>query len=218
MCRLNVALLGLFVVWGFAVGHSQSNSLPHSAVVVTSTYTNTMEAPFFSKAWIWIIFASPSKFTLYENSWPTGGLDGFSIRLVDDKGVTWVELYSDTLKPSIVQLPSDSLKHLAADGIAFVGSLRRLFADSTRHTLKARVTLGGARMFVSVKEIESQAPQTRRFTVRTFDQQGKTYVNGQVQVGQQNNLVSYQSISVFVHKGKIQLKLEIIDHQVKTTN
>ena len=217
MCRLNIVLLGSFVVWVFTVGRSQSNSLPHSTVV-TSTYANTMKAPFLSKAWIWIVFASPSKFTLYESSWGNSGVDGFSIRLVDDKGVTWVELYSDTLQPSIVQLPADSLKHLAADGIAFVNSLRKLFADTAGHALKARVTLGGARMFASVQEVKSQVPQTRRFAVRTFDGQGKTYISGEVQVSRQNNLVSYQSVSVFIHRSKVELLLEAIDTQAKTTN
>jgi len=215
MNKLNIVLLSCFVILGFTVSHSQPKGLAPHMVVLTTLYTNEIKAPFLSRAWVWKTLLAPSSFTLRDSSWSGNGTNGFTIILVDNKGKTWVHLYSDTTRPSIVQLPDDSLKHLWPNGVAFISALRRLFVDRPRDSLVGRVTFGGELMNASAKELVSTLLGVRRFAVRTWDQQNKTYINGEVLVERKNGFIVYRSVSIFVHRSEVDLKLDAVGNQVQ---
>jgi len=191
-----------------SAGRSQTDTPPLLSLTSVHTFSVDASAPFFSKANLWIVFGgAPDYFTLYEYTDPDNGIANFSLVLLDDGGTKWLELNSDTGKPSTVKLPGDTTKALGANGITFIKALRQMFTDSTAHYSTGQVTLGNdSAMYAEAVELESKLPNIRRFLVRTYDERD-TYIEGEVLIEYTDCVVAYRHIDVKVTQSKVTLKL-----------
>gem|GEM_PF-6722133 len=203
------------VVFSVSISQAQSIDLPANSYMIISNYKAEAEAPFFSKAGQWIFWGlAPDYFTLYECKWTDNKVENFIILLVDDEGTNWVELYSDTLKKSVVKLPDDTVKTMGVDGIRFIGSVLKFFTDtSPRRYLAGKVTLGGdSTLYASAVKLESSIPDSQKFRISTYDDY-YTYIDGEVLIEKKNNVVVYNEVNVFVKKSNVRLKLTLLNTQ-----
>ncbi|MFH1112023.1 MAG: hypothetical protein V1712_03045 [Patescibacteria group bacterium] len=215
MRKLKIIIASSIVIFGFSISQAQSVDLPQHPSTVISNYKVEANAPFLSLTGQWIFWGlAPDNFTLSECIGSNNEVENFSILLVDDDGSNWVELYSDTLKRSMVKLPNDAGKTMGIDGIKFIRFLRQLFADTGQHYLSGKVTLGDSLFNAWAVDLRSSIPKTRRFLVRTYVD-NEVYIEGEVLIEYKNNMVVYREVNLFVKQSELQLKLTLLNTQTK---
>jgi hypothetical protein len=180
-----------------------------------SSYKLKATAAFLSLTGQWIFWGgAPDSFILHEEIDLVNKTENFSILLIDDEGVNWVKLYSDTTKHSIVKLPTQSVKIMGTDGIKFIGSLFRLFVDTALHYVSGKVTLGDSLFVAEATESGCLTNNTRRFTVSTKDK-NSTYIEGEVLIEYKDDVLIYREIDVSLKRSKLQMKLTLLNTQIK---
>jgi hypothetical protein len=156
----------------------------------------------------------PDRFLCRETTWKNRkGKEEFFIALDDKAGRSWARLHSDTAHESAVWLPRKHKEKLNKDVIRFVRTLRNMFVDSSRHTMRGMFTFGKGKLVAEVAEFALSQDEVQKFScarafnVLTFDSAGTPGIRGRV-VATQDSVLHYRKVSLYLPDDEIEVTLE----------
>jgi hypothetical protein len=156
----------------------------------------------------------PGQFTFQESAWKDRRRrEEFFMALDDDGGKAWARFHSDTSKESAVWLPRKQKEVLNAEVIRFIRTLRRMFKDTSRHSMNDVFTFGSKKLFAQAGEYALSADETqkfgfaRAFNILTFDSMGTPGIRGRVVVVK-DSVLHYRKVSIFLPEDEIEATLE----------
>jgi len=180
---------------------------------IECTYEATWDGPFFTIILGTIGGYLPDRFSFHEITWmERKQKDEFYLALDDDDGKSWLRLHSDTTRESAVWLPRKPKDKLNTEIIRFVRSLRRMWMDSSRHSMNGTFYFGKKKLFAEVKEF-SLSPDdalnfgyARAFNVLTFDSTGISGIGGRIVVAK-DSVLHYRKVVIYLPNDEIEVTL-----------
>lgn len=151
----------------------------------------------------------PSQFELTETRWKSGRREEFFIELKDDDGKVWAQFHSDTTHyQSVVWLPRKPKKTLGNGAVLFIHECQRLFADEKRDALYGTFSFGGPSLAAHAFRLPQDTSQNiARFAVQAVNSNGKTEVEGIVEISKNPHPFHYPFISIRLAEDNISLTL-----------
>jgi hypothetical protein len=156
----------------------------------------------------------PGQFTYDEIIWENRrGGEEFYMALNEIEGKSWLRIYSDNYQESAVWLPRKPKDVLNTDVIRFVRTLRKMFMDTSSHTMKGTFIFSKKKLFAEAREYtlsqneENKFRPARAFTVITFDTTGEPGINGRVIVAM-DSVLHYKKVTVSIPDDEIEVNLE----------
>jgi hypothetical protein len=180
----------------------------------TTNYEATWDGPFFTIILGKMAGYFPSYFTFTEVTWKNRhGGEEFYMGLDDDGGKAWMRLHSDKIQESALWLPRSPKEVLNFDVIRFVRTLRSMFIDSSRHTMRGIFTFSKKKLFAEAREYalsqeeENKFKPARAFTILTFDTTGAPGIGGRVVIAV-DSVLHYKKVVVNLPVDEIEITLE----------
>lgn len=151
----------------------------------------------------------PSQFELTETRWRSGRREEFFIELKDDDGKVWAQFHSDTTHyRSAIWLPRKPKKALGNGAVRFIHECQLLFADEKRDALYGTFSFGGPPLAAHAFRLpQGRLPNIARFAVQAVNANGKTEVEGIVEISKNPHPFHYPFISVRLVGDNIDLTL-----------
>lgn len=156
----------------------------------------------------------PDQFTFSESTWKNSrGREEFFVALDDAGGKSWARIHSDTTKESAVWLPRKPVEILNNDIIRFFRTLRNMFKDSSRHSMRGIFTFGKRKLAAEATEFkltqdeEMKFGHVRAFNVLTFDTTGIPDIKGRVLTDYDGTL-HYRKVAIYLPDDEIEVTLE----------
>jgi hypothetical protein len=186
---------------------------------VTAVFEAVWDGPFFTTLLGKIGGYLPDQFFFSESTWKnTRGREEFFISLDDKGGRAWARLHSDTTKESAVWLPRKPVEILNNDVVRFVRTLRIMFKDTSRHSMRGMFFFGKRKLAAEAAEFklsqdeELKFGHARAFNVLTFDTTGTPDIRGRV-VTDNNGALHYRKVSIYLPDDEIEVTLEEQKHK-----
>ena len=181
---------------------------------VTAVFEAVWNGPFFTTLLGKIGGYLPDQFFFTESTWKNSkGREEFFIALDDKEGKAWARLHSDTTKESAVWLPQKPVEILNIDVVRFVRTLRNMFKDSSRHSMRGMFIFGKRKLSAEAVEFklsqdeEMKFGHARAFNVLTFDTTGAPGIRGRV-VTDNDGALHYRKVSIYLPDDEIEVTLE----------
>lgn len=185
-----------------------------NAAEVTAIFEAVWDGPFFTTLLGKIGGYLPDKFFFSELTWKNSqGREEFFIALDDKGGKAWARLHSDTTKESAVWLPRKPEEILNNDVVRFVRTLRNMFKDSSRHTMRGMFIFGKRKLVAEAAEFklsqdeELKFGNARAFNVLTFDTTGTPDIRGRV-VTDNTGTLHYRKVTIYLPDDEMEVTLE----------
>jgi hypothetical protein len=156
----------------------------------------------------------PSRFVFNEADWKNRHRgEEFYMGLDDDDGKAWLRLHSLKKQESALWLPRRPKEILNYDIIRFVRTLRRMFVDSSYHTMKGTFIFSKKKLFAEAREYglsneeKKKYSPARAFTILTFDTTGTSGIGGRLVVSY-DSILHYRKVTVNLPDDDIEVTLE----------
>jgi hypothetical protein len=181
---------------------------------VSCIYEATWEGPFFTTLLGKLGGYLPGCFSFYEARWKhRHGSEEFFMALDNLEGKAWMRLHSDTTHESAVWLPRKPKEILNTDVIRFVRTLRKMFMDSSRHTMKGTFIFSKRKLFAEAGEFALSQDEAqkfgpaRAFSILTFDTTGTPGIRGRIVVAR-DSVLHYRKVTMYIPDDDIEVTLE----------
>ncbi len=154
---------------------------------------------------------APSQLSYQETDiGPVGG-DDFQMLLCDKGGRKWLFASSDTTEYSFINPPhfetyplkKDSLK---SDVIRFITGIRKFFSADNADKFSGSFVLWKDTVSFSASRNPAE-PNT--FDLSSFNKAGKPYIEGDISVSRDGNVMIYPQVRFYLYKQKIGLVLHL---------